>query len=200
MSGAGDVQGLSAQLAYDPAVVEPVAATQGELLAHQGREGVLLSSQPGDVDAALLGVGAGIAGEGELARVTFRVKREGDPGLGIGSVDARDAQNRPLAMGGVGVPGATPGHTALRMAFPNPFDRSTTVLLSLSQTGPASVRVFDVAGRTVRTLLRGVQPAGERVLAWDGRDDAGSPLSAGVYLLRLDAGGHSETRSVRLVK
>jgi flagellar hook assembly protein FlgD len=74
------------------------------------------------------------------------------------------------------------------------------VLLSLSQTGPASVRVFDVAGRTVRTLLRGVQPAGERVLAWDGRDDAGSPLSAGVYLLRLDAGGHSETRSVRLVK
>jgi hypothetical protein len=200
MSGAGDVQGLSAQLAYDPAVVEPVAATQGELLAHQGREGVLLSSQPGDVDAALLGVGAGIAGEGELARVTFRVKREGDPGLGIGSVDARDAQNRPLAMGGVGVPGAKPGHTALRMAFPNPFDRSTTVLLSLSQTGPASVRVFDVAGRTVRTLLRGVQPAGERVLAWDGRDDAGSPLSAGVYLLRLDAGGHSETRSVRLVK
>ena len=62
------------------------------------------------------------------------------------------------------------------------------------------MRVFDVAGRTVRTLLRGVQPAGERVLAWDGRDDGGSPLSAGVYLLRLDAAGHSETRSVRLVK
>ncbi len=200
MSGAGDVQGLSTQLAFDPAVVEPLGATAGELLSHQGREGVVLSSQPGDVDAVLLGVGGGIAGEGELARVTFRVKGEGDPGLGIASVDARDAQNRTLAMGGVGVPGVTPAHTALRMAFPNPFERSTTVVLSLSQGGPASVRVFDVAGRTVRTLLEGVQPAGERVLAWDGRDDGGTALSAGVYLLRLDAGGHSETRSVRLVK
>ena len=52
----------------------------------------------------------------------------------------------------------------------------------------------------MRTLLEGVQPAGERVLAWDGRDDNGARLGAGVYMLRLDAGGHSETRAVRLVR
>jgi hypothetical protein len=152
------------------------------------------------VDAVLLGVGPGLAGEGALARVTFRVKSPGDPGLGIASAEARDAQNRVLSLGGVGVSDGVPGRTALRMAFPNPFDRSTTVVLSLSQAGPASVRVFDVAGRTVRTLLNGVQPAGERMLAWDGRDDGGVRLSAGVYLLRLDAAGHSETRALRLVK
>jgi hypothetical protein len=200
LSGAGDALGVSTQLAFDPTVVEPVSVRQGELFGRQGREGVVLSSQPGNVDAVLLGVGAGISGEGDLARVTFRVKAAGDPGLGIASAEARDAQNRVLALGGVGVPDAVPSHTALRMAFPNPFNRTTTVVFSLHQSGPASVRVYDVAGRTVRTLLAGVQPAGERVLAWDGRDDNGSQLGAGVYMLRLDAAGHSETRALRLVK
>src|SRR5262249_56760035 len=67
-------------------------------------------------------------------------------------------------------------------------------------TGQGEVGVSDVAGRHVRTLMSGVQPAGEHTLAWDGRDDAGGRLNAGVYMLRLDAGGHSETRALRLVK
>ena len=200
MSGAGDAQGVSAQLAFDPAVVEALGTARGELLARQGREAVVFSAQPGNVDAALLGVGGGIAGEGELARLTFRVKVPGDPALRIAAAEGRDAQNRELLLGGIGVTGGASGHTALRLAFPNPFYKSTTVVLSLREQGPASVRVYDVAGRTVRTLLNSVQPAGERVLAWDGRDDSGTPLGAGVYMLRLEAGGHRETRAVRLVK
>jgi hypothetical protein len=200
MSGAGDALGVSTQLAWDAAVVEPIGVAKGDLVDRQGRAGVVFTAQPGDVDAALLGVGPGFAGDGELARVTFRVKAAGDPGIGIAAVEARDPQLRELAMGFTGTPNATPAHTALRLAFPNPFERSTTVVFALAQTGPASVRVFDVAGRNVRTLVSGVQPAGERVLAWDGRDDQGGRLGAGVYMLRLEAGGHSETRSVRLVK
>ena len=160
----------------------------------------MFSAQPGNVDAALLGVGGGIAGEGELARLTFRVKVPGDPALRIAAAEGRDAQNRELLLGGIGVTGGASGRTALRLAFPNPFYKSTTLVLSLREQGPASVRVYDVAGRTVRTLLNSVQPAGERVLAWDGRDDSGTPLGAGVYMLRLEAGGHRETRAVRLVK
>ena len=200
MEGAGDVQGLSAQLAWDPAVVEPVAVREGGLLSQQGREGVVLSASPGGVDAALLGVGGGIAGSGTLATVTFRVRAEGEPAIRIGSVDARDAFNRSLGLSTDAGAGAIPGRTALRMAFPNPFSQDMTIALALSKSGPASVGVFDVAGRKVRTLVHGVQPAGERLLTWDGRDDSGARLGAGVYMLRLDAGGHSETRAVRLVK
>src|SRR5262249_11205354 len=50
MRGAGDVQGLSATVAFDPAVLEQVAVGEGELLSRQGRGGVVLSSGPGDVD------------------------------------------------------------------------------------------------------------------------------------------------------
>jgi hypothetical protein len=199
MSGAGDVQALSTTLAYDPAVVEQVGVSEGDLVARQGRAGVVLSSGPGDVDAALLGAGPGFAGEGELARVTFRVKAAGDPALALGGIVARDLQNRDVTIGGSG-PGTFTGTTALRMAFPNPFARTTTVVLSLHETGPADVSVYDVAGRHVRSLLHGVQPAGEHTLAWDGSDDGGGRLGPGVYMLRLDAGGHRETRVLRLVK
>ena len=200
MEGAGDVQGLSAQLDWDPAVVEAVAVSEGELMGRQGRLGVVLSPGPGGIDAAMLGVGGGIAGSGTLAKVTFRVKGEGDPAIRIGAVDARDAQNRTLGLSTSGGTGTLPGRTALRMAFPNPFGQNMTIALSLRATGPASVGVFDVAGRKVRSLVQGVQPAGERLVTWDGRDDSGSRLGAGVYMLRLDAGGHSETRAVRLVR
>jgi hypothetical protein len=199
MSGAGDIQGLSASLAYDPAVLEQVGVSQGELMSRQGRPGVVLSSGPGDVDAALLGAGGGIAGEGELARVTFRMKAAGDPGLGVGGIIARDFENRDLTIAG-SAPAPFAGRTALRLAFPNPFGHSTTVVFSLHASGPADVGVYDVAGRHVRTLLRGVQAAGEHTVAWDGTDDSGMRLNAGVYMLRLDAGGHSETRTLRLVK
>ena len=200
MEGTGDVQGLSAQLDWDPAVVEPVGVDEGELIARQGLPGVVLSPGPGGVDAAMLGVGGGIAGSGTLAKVTFRVKAAGDPAIRIGAVDARDAQNRTLGLSTSGGAGSLPGRTALRMAFPNPFDQNMTIALALSHQGPASVGVFDVAGRKVRSLLQGVQPAGERLVTWDGRDDSGARLGAGVYMLRLDAGGHSETRAVRLVR
>ncbi|MEQ1833937.1 MAG: FlgD immunoglobulin-like domain containing protein, partial [Candidatus Eisenbacteria bacterium] len=200
MDGAGDVQGLSTQLAWDPAVVEPIRVAQGELIEQQGRLGMVLSPDAGVVDAAVFGVGGGIAGSGTLARVTFRMHTAGDPAIRIANTDARDAQNQPLALSTAGTDGGYSGRTALRMAFPNPFDQSLTIALALAQRGPAQVGVFDVAGRKVRTLISGVQPAGQRLVTWDGRDDSGARLGAGVYMLRLDAGGHRETRAVRLVK
>jgi hypothetical protein len=199
MAGAGDVQGLSIPVGYDPDVVEMLGVNAGELLSRQGRQATVMSTGPGDVDAVLLGEGAGIAGEGELARVTFRVRAAGDPALSLGTIVARDVRNQDVNVSG-GTPATGSGRTALRLAFPNPFERSTTVVFSLHASGPADVGVFDVAGRHVRTLLRGVQPAGEHMLSWDGRDDGGNRLGAGVYMLRLDAAGHSETRALRLVK
>jgi flagellar hook assembly protein FlgD len=53
-----------------------------------------------------------------------------------------------------------------------------------------------VTGRRVRTLLSGMQEAGEYRLGWDGRDDHGSPAAAGVYYVRLMAGGRHYSRPV----
>jgi flagellar hook assembly protein FlgD len=58
--------------------------------------------------------------------------------------------------------------------------------------------VFDVSGRVVRVLLDRWAPAGEDETVWDGRDDRGQPVPAGVYLYELDAPGFRAAR--RMVK
>lgn len=68
---------------------------------------------------------------------------------------------------------------------PNPARGPCVFRLTLAREGDASLAVHDAAGRLVRTLSHGWSPAGSRTLVWDGRDDAGRTLSAGIYFARL---------------
>ena len=67
---------------------------------------------------------------------------------------------------------------------------------------PAVLRIYDASGRLARTLDDGARPraAGEHLATWDGRDDLGRPLPAGVYLCRLQAGGRSASGKLILLK
>ena len=77
-------------------------------------------------------------------------------------------------------PGVT--HSAVRFA-PNPFDVSTRIQFSLASEGATRVTVFDVSGRRVREVHGGWLSSGRHVMPWDGRDDFGRPVAAGVYLV-----------------
>jgi len=68
-------------------------------------------------------------------------------------------------------------------AFPNPFNSSVSIVAEVPEPG-FELAVYDVRGRRVRTLARGVPP-GRYVLSWDGRDDEGRPAGSGIYILRL---------------
>jgi hypothetical protein len=96
----------------------------------------------------------------------------------------------------LGVPGGGPGLAAFAPPAPNPVRRGTRVALafSLPAAGPASLVLYDVAGRLVRELVSGPQPAGAQRLAWDGRDGEGRAVPAGVYFARLEHAGGSVTR------
>ncbi len=89
---------------------------------------------------------------------------------------------------GVGAPGAAT--LALRAANPNPFRDRTRIDYSLPARGPATVGVFDIAGRRVATLFDGVAEAGPHSATWDGRAADGRLAASGVYqcVLRTDAG------------
>lgn len=201
LSSPGTVKGVSVQLAYDPAVVEPAGVEAGELLTGQHVPSVVLSAGPGDVDAALLGTGEAIAGRGELARALFRVKAKGDAAIKIGSLLARDKDNQAMTLGTLATPAgsALPARTALGMAFPNPFQHETTIELALRHEAEVSLDVFDLSGRRVASVLHGVQPAGMRLVKWDGTGERGVRLAPGIYLMRLDADGQRQTRRVLLV-
>ena len=86
-------------------------------------------------------------------------------------------------------------------AAPNPFNPLTELRLDMPSTGSGTVRVFDAAGRLVRTLaVDRIFTAGRTVIPWDGRDDAGQAAASGVYFVRARIGAGSAMTKVVLVR
>ena len=169
----------------------------------EGQNGMVLSPKPGTVDAALLGMRAqGVTGEGEVARVTFRVLSVGNPAIRLAQVIARDAANRPIEAGAIeqASEALVPTTTALLAPAPNPFHERATLVFSLAQPGTVELAVFSVDGRRVRTLVHGVAEAGQYQQTWDGTDERGGVTRSGVFYIRLDAAGVRLTRMVTLVR
>lgn len=94
----------------------------------------------------------------------------------------------------------SPALGRLMRNYPNPFNPRTKIGFTLKRDAQALLRVYDVRGRLIRTLVDSFVAAGSRVVEWDGRDDRGSSLASGTYFLRLDAGGEFESRTVTLLK
>jgi hypothetical protein len=93
--------------------------------------------------------------------------------------------------------GAVPAALALGTAGPNPFVGAARLAIGVPARGRASLHLYAVSGRLVRTLVDEEVPAGTSILEWDGRDAEGHALPSGVYLGRLAAGG--EERELKLV-
>jgi glucose/arabinose dehydrogenase len=203
IGGAGTVHALHAELGFDPNVVSAIGIEAGELLAVQPMPSVVLPSGPGSADVALLGQGSGIRGSGVLVQFVLRRVATGDPGLRLARVDARDRTNGTVELDGDGLATTPrdggPLHTSLMPAQPNPFAHGTSLALALGRPGRATLEVFDVAGRRVSTLLQGLQPAGRRVIVWDGTDGRGHRVAPGTYVIRLEADGRALTRRVQFV-
>jgi hypothetical protein len=95
---------------------------------------------------------------------------------------------------------ATAPGIRLRAATPNPFQGATALAYELTAAAVVGHALYDAAGRCVRTLERAApRDAGPHAVAWDGRDDAGRAVPAGVYFQRVHtAGGTATQRLVRL--
>ncbi|MEN8008572.1 MAG: FlgD immunoglobulin-like domain containing protein, partial [Candidatus Krumholzibacteriota bacterium] len=84
---------------------------------------------------------------------------------------------------------------------PNPFNPTTTIKFGLTAAGPVTVRIHDVSGRLVKSLLEGSpRQAGEHSLTWRGDDANGRPVGSGVYLCSVRSRGVEKTRSLTLVR
>jgi hypothetical protein len=142
------------------------------------------------VDAAMLGVRAqGLVGSGRLATYTFRSLAAGDPKFAIAKVDGRDAKNHKVPVSSTErvMAAVAPSRTMLAPAAPNPFRQSSTLAFSLARGGDVELAIYSVDGRRVRTLARGMMDVGEYRMTWDGRDDNGAPVAAGMFYARLSA-------------
>lgn len=83
---------------------------------------------------------------------------------------------------------------------PNPFNPHTTISYELAGSDHVRLAIFDVHGRTVRTLVDCARPTGRHVVAWDGTDSRGRPLASGVYFYRLQTSREMESRRMVLIR
>ncbi|MBI4092329.1 MAG: T9SS type A sorting domain-containing protein [Candidatus Kerfeldbacteria bacterium] len=100
----------------------------------------------------------------------------------------------------VGVTGSDASRTYLATPWPNPSKGGTTVRFSLAMPGPASLVIYDIAGRRIRSWKWDQLPAGSQTITWDGRTDHGSTAASGVYFVKLVVSGASPTRTVVLLR
>jgi hypothetical protein len=99
------------------------------------------------------------------------------------------------------VPEDVPSVTfTLHQNFPNPFNPVTTILFTMPFDGRAVLRIYNVKGELVATLLDGFVREGEKRLTWDGRDDHGGTLSSGVYFYELRTGEYRSSRKMILLR
>ncbi len=85
-------------------------------------------------------------------------------------------------------------------AYPNPFNPRTTIAWELPLPGSLRVNIFDTRGRMIRNLRDGAALAGPGSISWDGRDDSGLQVGAGVYFAALVGESASRTTKITLVK
>jgi len=88
-----------------------------------------------------------------------------------------------------------PTEFALYQNYPNPFNPTTTIRYDVKQIGLISVKVFDILGREVTTLVCGIIPAGSYTVSWDA-----ASLPSGIYLCLMEAAGFMQTRKLVLLK
>ncbi|MFH1845159.1 MAG: C1 family peptidase [bacterium] len=93
-----------------------------------------------------------------------------------------------------------PQRYGIAAVAPNPFNPLTTIWYDAPRDGQLTVRVYDVRGRLVRDLVDDVVGAGQHNIVWDGRDNNGSATAAGVYFVRLNAQGQTDSHKVMLAK
>jgi len=93
-----------------------------------------------------------------------------------------------------------PAEFKLSQNYPNPFNPSTKIDFSLNQPSSVSVKIYDIKGSLVKTLLNSYKNSGSYDVTWDGTNDSGKRLSTGVYFYELISDNNQIVKKMLLLK
>jgi hypothetical protein len=213
--------GYGAAVTYDPGVLtfvqqSPLSLQEGPLMTdacslrfHDFQ--LAPDSTHVEIGHVLLCAGVSVSGPGTVYRLRFTAKHVQtttsvqfettpqfyDQGLFVGPVTSSDATVTIGTGTGVDVPTEVPRPL---VAYPNPFNPRTQLSFVMPRAGSLELTIYTAAGRRVRTLARGVVPAGPVTWSWDGRDDRGRALASGVFHARLTLGHASHCIPLTLLR
>lgn len=142
-------------------------------------------------------LGGDLDNDGDIDLVVLERKVDGQGGVHVllnrlseGSTAVRETAND-----------ARPAAFMLAPAYPNPFNATTVIPLSLPvDAAQVSLAVCDLLGQPVRSLVDGPLSAGVHAMRWDGKDDRGAAMASGVYVYRLRVGDKEAIGRAVLIK
>jgi hypothetical protein len=109
--------------------------------------------------------------------------------------------DRPTGVSPNGSNPTVPNAFALYQNYPNPFNPVTTITYQLPETGAASLKIYDLLGREIVTLVNEDMPAGTHTVQWNGRNSAGNGAASGIYFYQVQSsGGYTETKKMMLIR
>jgi len=89
---------------------------------------------------------------------------------------------------------------ALEPNYPNPFNPSTTIKYTMAKGARVSIKVYNINGQLVATLIDTWQPQGHHFVKWLGKDDSGKDVTSGMYLVKMITGDFSKVNKMMLVR
>ena len=89
---------------------------------------------------------------------------------------------------------------AIHQNYPNPFNPVTTLRYDLPEDGLVDITIYDMLGNVVSNLINTNQSSGYKSIQWDATNNQGQPVSAGVYLYKIQAGDFVDTKKMILLK
>lgn len=96
--------------------------------------------------------------------------------------------------------GPGPEDYVLFQNYPNPFNPETQIRFVLRESGSVSLKIYDLSGREVVTLVNEVLPLGEHKITWDGRDQSNKLVASGIYFYRLQINEFSAVRKMVFIR
>jgi hypothetical protein len=181
--------------AYLKGVAECLRAWQGDRETAETNLEAQIASASHESDAAVaaknlleLNTYSGTGGLAQLTTGNSRIRRDARQAL-----FAFDSES--FATHGESETSSRPGTLHVEPAYPNPFNPTTTVRLSLGTEAPLTVSIWNLAGQKVTVLHQGNLAAGEYEFQWNAEMH-----SSGVYLLRAETPGHAEQQKLLLIK
>ena len=146
----------------------------------------------------------GVTGTNGEETFTVNPTTEGDLNVTVSKHNFQPFEGT-IEIRGLGVPPETeavPLTFSLSQNYPNPFNSNTAIGYQLPGVRPhrTTLKVYNIAGRRVRTLVDGQKEPGSHRVCWNCKDDGGQPVASGVYFCRLKAGGFTQVKRMLLLR
>jgi flagellar hook assembly protein FlgD len=93
-----------------------------------------------------------------------------------------------------------PNNLSIKEIYPNPFNPETIISYSLPKSQKVSLKIFDITGKEIITLVKGKMDAGNHQIIWNAHNQIGEPISSGIYISVLENGQNAISKSMVYIK